>query len=437
MIISDVIGIIADDLTDANDAALQFHLRGANSQILLNFECSPQHVKNAQVWAVSTATRNKSPEVAREEVAKVTQQFLDTINPEYFFKKINSSLTGNIATETLAILNVLKWDLAIIIPACPIKNKITVGGYQLVNGQPIERTECARENFISISESYVPYLLQKQLNEEDSNKIALLDLQTIMKGAGPILQKLKMFAASDKKLIVADTVSITDIEQIILAVKKSDLKILPAGTSATAQVLGKFWLPLIEKDDDKKCIPDLPKLIISGTATNITMNQLEQLEKSEAFDNIFFENLDMQTVLHGVEDDFVDRIIKKLDSNNVVVVHSSDLIKNFDGFSDDSLNTDMTKTKLIEHILAYLAELTKEVVDKKEVILITLGGDTSYKCCCAINSMQLQIIDEVENSVALTLDHKSQWIVSKSGHIGDKFAIIDILKYFHKLSCEF
>ncbi len=86
MIISDMIGIIADDLTDANETALQFHLRGANSQILLNFESSPQNVKNTQVWAVSTATRNQSAEFAKSEVQKATQLFLDNLNLDYFFK---------------------------------------------------------------------------------------------------------------------------------------------------------------------------------------------------------------------------------------------------------------------------------------------------------------------------------------------------------------
>ena len=435
MIISDVIGIIADDLTDANETALTFHLRGANSQILLDFDCSPQHVKNTQVWAVSTATRNKPVQVAREEVTRATQLFLNTLNPDYYFKKIDSSLTGNIGVETLAILDVLGWPAAIIIPACPIKNKITVGGYQLVNGQPIERTECARENLNSLFESYVPSLIKKQLNEEDANKVVTLDLQTIMKGAGPILQKLNNFAKEGKKLIVADAVSMTDIEQIILAAKKSELRFLPVGTAATAQILGKFWLPPIENEIEKKFIPDLPKLIISGTATQTTINQLECLEESETYDNVFFEELDMTTILSGVQEDFVQKIANKLAVNNIVVVHASDLIKNFDGFSDDSLNTDMTRTKLMEHISSYLADLTKEVLNKKEVVLITLGGDTSYKCCCAINSKQLQIIDEIEHSVALTLDHKAQWIVSKSGHIGDKYSIIDILKYFdeHKI----
>ena len=36
MIFSDIVGIIADDLTGANDTALQFHLRGANTKILLD-----------------------------------------------------------------------------------------------------------------------------------------------------------------------------------------------------------------------------------------------------------------------------------------------------------------------------------------------------------------------------------------------------------------
>ena len=137
MIISNMIGIIADDLTDAEETALQFHLKGANCQILLDFNSSPQNVKNTQVWAVSTATRNKSEEFAYDEVKKATQLFLDNLNLDYFFKKIDSALTGHIGIESLAMLDTLNWDAAIIIPACPSENKITVGGYQLVKGQPI------------------------------------------------------------------------------------------------------------------------------------------------------------------------------------------------------------------------------------------------------------------------------------------------------------
>ena len=256
-----------------------------------------------------------------------------------------------------------------------------------------------------------------------------------MKGAGPILQKLNSFVKEGKKLIIADAVSNVDIEQIVLAARKSDLKFLPAGTTSIAQILGNVWLPPKENQQEKKLIPDLPKLIISGTGTQTTINQLEFLEESEEYENKYFVELDMQTVLGGVNNDFAKKIIDKLGENNIVVINASNLINNFDGFSDDSLNADMTKSKLLEHVTAFLSELTKMVVNEKEIVLITLGGETSYKCCTEINSHQLQIIDEVIPAVALTLDHKAQWIVSKSGHIGNEHSIMDILSYFeqHKL----
>ena len=52
MIFSDIVGIIADDLTGANDTALQFHLRGANTKILLDSECIPQDKADTEVWAL-------------------------------------------------------------------------------------------------------------------------------------------------------------------------------------------------------------------------------------------------------------------------------------------------------------------------------------------------------------------------------------------------
>ena len=433
MIISDMVGIVADDLTEANEAALQFHLRGANSQILLDFEQgSTRNVKNTQVWAVSTATRNQDPVFAHDEVVKATKYFLDNLSLDYFFKKISSTLNGNIGVETFAMLETLEWDAAIIIPAYPSENKITVGGYQLIKGQPIERTEYARDVMNQLHESHVPTLIKRQLGEERAELVGTLELQTIMKGAGPVLQKIHELVRMGKKLLVADAVSITDIEQVILACKKSNLRFLPVGTSATAQVLGNVWLPPLENQLTVKSIPQMPKLILSGTGTQTTITQLEVLDKSEDYDNTYFIELDMNTVLGGVRDDFVERVINNLGENNIVAVTASNLIKNFDGFSDDSLNADMTKSKLLEHVSAFLGELTNAVTSRKEVILITLGGETSFKCCQAINSNQLQIIDEIAPLVALTLDHKAQWIVSKSGHIGNSNSLIEILNYFEQ-----
>ena len=63
-------------------------------------------------------------------------------------------------------------------------------------------------------------------------------------------EKQKLIAEG-KKLIVADSTSLTDIEQIALAIKKCDKKLLPTGTAAGAQVLAKYWLAGLENEEEK------------------------------------------------------------------------------------------------------------------------------------------------------------------------------------------
>lgn len=432
MIISNLIGIIADDLTGSNDTALQFHLRGSNTQILLDYQAYMQPNKNTQTWAISTETRNVSGEVAYQKVKLATQACIEKLNLEFFYKKIDSTLRGNIALETLAMLEVLNWDAAIVIPAFPAEGRTTVGGYHLLKGVPVERTELARDVHSPIFESHIPTLLRSQLPDADKDLVGLIELSTIMKGAGPILIRLNELIKQGKKLIVMDSVSITDIEQVVLAVNKSEYNILAAGSAACAQVFGNVWLPELKSQHISKTIPELPKLIISGSATQITKSQIDKLANSDDFENTYFIDLDTKTLLEGVTDELVQRVVSNLGKNNIVVVHTSNLISDFDGFSDDSLNAQLTKSKLAFMITDFLAELTKIVVNKKDLILITLGGETSYKCCKAIDSLQLQIVDEVAPAIALSIDHKAQWIVAKSGNLGTSNTLLDILNYFEQ-----
>ncbi len=429
--ISNVVGIIADDLTGANDTALQFHLSGANTSILLDDDVELLNLAGTQVWAVSTESRNVTPHDAYERVKHTTQMLTEKIKPDYYYKKIDSTVRGNIAVESLGILEVLGWDAVVVIPAFPMEGRVTVGGYHLLKGVPIERTEMARDPHFPIMESHLPTLLKFQLPEEFHNLVGSIELKTVMKGAGPVLKRIKELIDDGKKLIVADAVSTTDIEQLVLAINKSEYKILPAGTAATARVFSKVWFGDNEVDKVQKTIPNLPKFIVSGSATQITANQIERLEQSDEYDEkLLVISLDLQTVLGGVKSELVERIVSNLAQNNIVLVHTSNIIKNFDGFSDESLSAELTKAELAGVITDFLSELTRQVVERQELILITLGGETSYKCCEEIGALQLQLVDEVAPAIALSMDHNAQWIVTKSGNLGGVNTLIDILRYF-------
>ena len=429
---SNVVGIVADDLTGANDTALQFHLKGANTQILLDEDSAPINLKTTQTWAISTETRNIEPDEAFEKTKSAANFIKEQINPDYYYKKIDSTVRGHIAVEVLAMIVALGFDAAVIVPAFPLEGRVTVGGYHLMRGVPIERTEMARDPHSPIFESHLPTLLKSQLSDENKELVASVELKTVMKGAGPILMQLKELISAGKKIIVMDAVSTVDIEQIVLAIGKSEYNILPAGTAATAQVLSDLWLPDLNPQHFAKTFPELPKLVISGSATQITSNQISRLEESDDFENVLVIHLDMKTVLAGVSEELAERVVTNLGSNNVVVVHTSDLIRDFDGFSEDSLNAELTKSGMANRVTDFLAELTKQVVARKDVILITLGGETSYKCCEAIGANQLQLIDEVAPAIALSMDHNARWIVTKSGNLGGVNTLVDILKYFEK-----
>ncbi len=434
MKISNLVGIIADDLTGANDTALQFKKCDAKTKILLDYTIPAENDSNTEIWAVSTESRNVDAKEAGRRMIETIANLNKNLNLEYFYKKIDSTLRGNIAVETLVMVETLGYDAAVIMPAFPAEGRITVGGYHLSRGVPISKTEMAGDPHSPITESYIPALLQSQLSDDNKDMVGLIGLKTVLNGAGPIFMKLKELIKQGKKLIVADASSMTDIEQIVLAINKSSNKILLAGTAATGSILAKEWVP--ETPDianaDGICgavVPKSPRLIISGSATKINSEQIEQLEKSYDYDNICSIPLSAENIINGIDDNLVEKIISNLDANNTVVVHSSKLMDSFDGFSDDSLKEEWTRAKFSSKITDFLAELTKTILDKRQVILITLGGETSYKCCKAISSDELIMKDEVAPAIALCVDGKNRWIITKSGNLGKPKTLIDILNY--------
>lgn len=429
MELSNIVGIIADDLTGANDTALQFKKCNAETKILLDVSVPPENDANTEVWAISTESRNIEPQMAIEKIRTSVANLNSNLNLEYFYKKIDSTIRGNIAVETLTMVEELEYDVAIIIPAFPTEGRITVGGYHLSKCVPIGRTEMARDPHSPITESHIPTLFKNQLGE-NADLVATLDLKTIMNGAGPILVKINELVKEGKKLIIADAVSLVDIEQIVLAINKSSYKILPAGTAATGKILAKQWLgEQNEAECEKVTIPKLPKLIISGSATQINATQIEHLEQSYDYDNMVFISLSPENILEGVSDEIVNHISDNLVQGNTVIVHSSKLLENFDGFSDDSLKEELTRPKFAGKITDYLAELTKQVKERVNVILILLGGETSFKCCKAIFAKELTMIDEAAPAIALCRDEHNQLIITKSGNLGTPKTLLDILHY--------
>lgn len=430
---SNYIGIIADDLTGANDTSLQFFIQGCKTQVSFGEDLLIDENLNTEVFAMSTETRNSDKETAVEKIKKASEDILKKYNFEYIYKKIDSVLRGNIAAEIITIIEALNFDCAVIYPAFPSEGRTTIGGYHLVKGVPLQRTEVSRDPACPIVESNIVNLLKSQLSEDSSSIVDLIPLETVMKGAGPILTKLNELVSKGKKLIVADAVSTTDLEQISLAVTKSNYKILPAGSAGAAQSLSKIWHPAAEENNiTEPKIPDLPKLVISGSATDLTASQIKRLQENSDIENAYFVAIKPENIFSDDYNETAQRVINNLIKNNIVIVHSSELIENPEKLMPLLIENELTKEKFISRICDYLAAVTRVVINQKEAILITVGGETSYKCCQAIGSRNIQIVDTVAPAIPLGIDHKGQFIVTKSGNLGTQNTLIDIVKYFEQ-----
>ena len=134
------IGIVADDMTGANDTALQFFMAGAKTQVILDPDNPPKvdEKSPASVLSLNTNSRHLDANIAEAVVRKSVALLRDTYGVENFYKKIDSTLRGHIAHECLGFLDELKADCVLIAPAFPQEDRRTVGGYQLVQGMPVE-----------------------------------------------------------------------------------------------------------------------------------------------------------------------------------------------------------------------------------------------------------------------------------------------------------
>jgi uncharacterized protein YgbK (DUF1537 family) len=122
--------LIADDLTGACDAAVQFTSRGCRAAVALELGTG---APNPDVLAVSTESRGLSVEEARQAIGDMALRLADT-KARILFKKIDSTLRGNAGAEIAATVSAFGCDAAVITPAFPAMKRIVADGWLRVEG---------------------------------------------------------------------------------------------------------------------------------------------------------------------------------------------------------------------------------------------------------------------------------------------------------------
>jgi uncharacterized protein YgbK (DUF1537 family) len=152
--------VIADDLTGAGDAGVQFAAAGLRTRTLLGWE-KPGDLRGVDVAVVDTASRGLPGAAAYTQVRAVAAQ-LQAAGAAILYKKIDSTLRGPVGAEIDAVLDVCGAPLAVVCPAYPAQRRIVAGGVVLVDGIPVAQTAIGRDPITPLRESSIVRLLASQ-----------------------------------------------------------------------------------------------------------------------------------------------------------------------------------------------------------------------------------------------------------------------------------
>ncbi|MBV9168842.1 MAG: four-carbon acid sugar kinase family protein [Chloroflexi bacterium] len=155
-----MIGLVADDLTGASDAGVQFTRAGLSTRVLFEAHRPLPRVA-VDALSIDTDTRPLPAGQAYTRVREVAEA-LRSLEPRHVYKKIDSTLRGNLGAEIDAIMDAFDASLAVVAPAFPALGRTTRDGVQYVRGTPVAQTEAAQDPRAPVHESNIVRLLEQQ-----------------------------------------------------------------------------------------------------------------------------------------------------------------------------------------------------------------------------------------------------------------------------------
>ncbi|MFN0041353.1 MAG: four-carbon acid sugar kinase family protein [Burkholderiales bacterium] len=137
--------IVADDLTGAMDSAGPFAQRGCETWVIPQVrDHLPEMAREAQVVSLNTESRHLPAAQAASRVAQCVSDYA-TQGFDILFKKIDSTLRGNVVAETHAAMQAAVRPIALVAPAFPAQGRTVREGRVYVNGVVLADTEFARD----------------------------------------------------------------------------------------------------------------------------------------------------------------------------------------------------------------------------------------------------------------------------------------------------
>jgi uncharacterized protein YgbK (DUF1537 family) len=408
--------ILADDLSGAADCGVACAGAGLETLVALG---QTNEEPAAEVLSLDADTRRMGPDEAAKEVERLIRA--NCARPDLLlFKKIDSTLRGNVGAELAAALIALRSmrdqsarTVAIMAPAFPAIGRTTRDGAQLAHGQPLHELDIWRVQGLT-GRAHIPDILRAY-----GLRCEVLGLAAVRAPLHDLAEAMNA-AARESDVLVCDAETDSDLLAAAMASMQMTAKPLWVGSAGLAYQLpraagiakkgagGQFTLPPI----------DWPILFAIGS---LSRNSLEQVRVLASFSGTVAIKVPPAVLLGGEQHPDWRAMALELERT---IKDGCDVVLSPEAEPRIELN----KRPLIAAGLARLVASVAENVGA----LVASGGETARAVFESIGVARLRLLGELEKGIPISITEN--WkrplpVITKAGDFGGSDALLKCSRF--------
>lgn len=404
------LGIVADDLTGAMDSSGYFAGLGFSTVVVLD----PNFSSEAAVLVITTNSRAEAPETARERV----RQAMRAMAGRVVYKKVDSTLRGNIGEELRVAVEAMASEKAVVAPAFPAVGRTTVNGILLVNGVPVAETQFASDPVSPVKESSIPRLLEQCMHHQ----VGCVSIEEIEAGPEALKQTI---SNKSENVVVCDVLEQSHLSGIARAAALAQGRWLLCGSGGLARELHLLITDVskVEKaQSENKTVG--PALVVVGTRNQVAAGQLLKARDELGIPiwNLEAEKLNTEEILSGSPESVLKEAAELMGKGKGVAISST--------FSRYIPALKQSMAKVMAEIVAGI------LASHRFAGLFLSGGDIAVEVCRRLQVSAIQVHGEVEPGVPagelIGGQHQGMRVVTKAGGFGTEDAVLKSITYLER-----
>lgn len=406
------VGIVADDITGANDVGAMLARNGYVCTVMSLAEGPvPEDFEGSDALVINTGSRLDTPEEAAEKSARAAA-FLRGMGCERFSAKTCSVFRGNIGASLDAVQDAVDAACTMVVLGFPANGRTTLHGVHYVNGVPLEKTAFAADPVNPMHQSRLKDILAQQ-SERESAEFPYEWLELPVEKQQEMLEELKARA----RYILFDVRDDRDLH-LIARLIRGERSI--AGASAIFGALPQAW-GCATAPVPCPFHPSVPgTLIVSGSLTPQTRAQTAVLRAQGTPCVTLDPVLLLEDGLEALYDRLAGELTASLSAGqSVLLCADQDNGRAADAAARRKMDS-RTLGRRITSALSLLAGRACRASGVRRVLVA--GGETSDWVSAALGVRSMRIWEELEPGIPLmtgrTRDGEELLLVFKSGSFG-------------------